>query len=90
MATENEITAQDLISVLQKAYQDTKPERPSGALRMEEILEMLDVGRKTGLKLVRQLKDAGLVEVVQIPFVDLANKETRVPGYRLKEETDEG
>lgn len=89
MASNEEITAQDLIEALRQANEPDTPDRPPNTLRMEEILDVLNIGRKRGLRLVRELKDSGLVEVVQIPYTNLVGHTTMIPAYRLKEETDD-
>lgn len=60
------------------------PEVPEGVLTVEQIRESLNCGTRTARSRVRQAIDAGLCEMVKIPYQRIDGTTQRIPAYRFK------
>ena len=74
-----------LLKVIDEARLDShsEGEREPGALTTVELCERLGWSDREVLKLLSRLKKKGLLVVTRIPIVDLSERATTVPGYRI-------
>lgn len=77
----------ELLRVLELARQRTgqQGERPPGAMTRRELQKELELTTPQTLELLNELKDQGLIEVVEITGINLANRRQQYPAYMLKE-----
>lgn len=60
------------------------PEVPEGVVTVEQIKVAMNCGTRTARKWVKRALDAGLCEVVRIPYQRIDGATQRIPAYRFK------
>jgi len=79
------LTEEQLLEALRRALvEQQEGEEPQGAMTTPDLREALGWGTDRVRRVLRQLKDEGVLEVVQVRRVDLAGRVFPRPGYRLK------
>jgi len=78
------LTENELVQALQEAL--TRDEDTKGGLTARELAEAAGVGIDYVREGLRLLKQQGIIETVRVQRRDLADRLTRLPGYRLRRE----
>jgi len=77
------ITEADLLRALEEAT--TSAENPEGALTVAELSGLTGQPSQQIRDNLMVLKQAGRLEVTRVTRLDLADRQMRVPAYRLKQ-----
>ena len=76
------VTEADLIAALEEALASAAPDA-TGALTTAQLMAASGKGIDSVRKALIGLKAAGRLEVVRVAMIDLAGRQTTVPGYRV-------
>jgi len=79
----NGITESDLLRALEEAF--ASEENPEGALTTAELVERTRRHEVAVRAALRQLKAKDRLEVVYVTRLDLADRQMKVPAYRICE-----
>ena len=77
------MTENDLLEALREALQ-APTERPEGAHRVEELCDATGHCEKFIRDKIKVMLKDGSAEMVEIPFLRMDGRRTRVPAYRFK------
>ena len=77
------ITEAELVQALERAL--VADDNPEGALTTNELADLTGWHERTVLRALRKLKRAGRLEIVRVQQLDLADRMTKVPAYRLRQ-----